>query len=39
MSAIDVAITRDMHAAAAAKGLQYLDFPVSGCDRVVGTTR
>ena len=29
-SSIDVATTRDMHAAAAAKGLQFLDAPVSG---------
>jgi 3-hydroxyisobutyrate dehydrogenase len=29
-SSIDVATTRDMHAAAAAKSLQYLDAPVSG---------
>jgi 3-hydroxyisobutyrate dehydrogenase len=29
-SSIDVATTRDLHAAAAAKGLQYLDAPVSG---------
>jgi 3-hydroxyisobutyrate dehydrogenase len=29
-SSIDVDTTRDMHAAAAAKGLQYLDAPVSG---------
>jgi len=29
-SSIDVATTRDMHAAAAAEGMQYLDAPVSG---------
>ena len=29
-SSIDVATTRDLHAAAAARGLQYLDAPVSG---------
>jgi 3-hydroxyisobutyrate dehydrogenase len=29
-SSIDVATTRDLHAAAAAKGLAYLDAPVSG---------